>query len=161
MPRSRGRSAALEQRQCGECRACCIALGFQARDNESPFEKPYGTPCPHLVQIGCGIYEDRPPVCRRFQCGWLQAPNLPKELRPDRCGVLFAVNEDLHGDGEAVYAYELRPGASEEELPAWLIDELSAQVTVVLVRDDRYEVLTADPEVQTRLEARGAFTRSG
>jgi hypothetical protein len=145
-------------RTCGECRACCITLGFQAREDESPFEKPFGTPCPQLVQIGCGIYEGRPPVCRRFQCGWLQAPNLPEELRPDRCGVLFSLNADCHSEGEAVYAYELRPGAAEEDLPGWLIDELSAQTTVVLVRGDRYEVLTADPKVQARLEAEGSFS---
>jgi hypothetical protein len=107
------------------------------------------------VQIGCRIYQERPPVCRRFQCGWLQAPNLPEALRPDRCGVLFCINDNLQGEGHAVYAYELVPGASERELPAWLIRELSEDTTVILVREGRCEVLTADPETQARLERLG------
>src|SRR5687768_11629482 len=109
------RRAATPERSCGDCRACCITLGFQARADESAFDKPHGEPCRHLIQIGCGIYGERPPVCRRFECGWLQASNLPEALRPDRSGVLFAAN-DLAGlipQGEnytAIFAYELRPG---------------------------------------------------
>lgn len=140
-------------RSCGECRACCVVLGFEAREGEAPFAKPHGEPCPHLVQIGCGIYPERPPVCRRFQCGWLQAPNLPDALRPDRCGVLFCANENLLGTGSAVYAYEMRPGAADAALPAWLIAELSAAVTVVLVRSDgSSEVLSADPGAQRQIQ---------
>lgn len=147
------------ERTCGECRACCVVLGFEAREDESPFRKPAGTPCHHLVRIGCGIYHDRPPVCRRFECGWLVAPNLPDALRPDRCGVLFCTNDSAVGEGYAVYAYELRPGAAETGLPAWLIGELSVETTVIVVRADGMEIITADPEVQRRLES--GESRSG
>ncbi|MFN3650667.1 MAG: hypothetical protein ACK47B_13915 [Armatimonadota bacterium] len=136
-----------------------MALGFQAREGEAAFEKPHRTPCPHLVKIGCGIYPERPPVCRRFQCGWLQAPNLPEGLRPDRCGVLFSLNDSPHGEGQVVYAHELRPGAADRGLAAWLIQELSSETTVLLVRDGRCEVLTPDPELQERLEAEGGISR--
>ena len=139
MKRRRKRGA---PRECGECRACCVALGFDAGPDEAPFSKPYGTPCPHLIQIGCGIYGERPPVCRRFQCGWIQAPNLPEALRPDRCGVLFCTNDNVYGEGYAVYAYELRPGAVDAELPQWLIGELVQQLPVILVREDGHELLT-------------------
>jgi hypothetical protein len=152
LSRSRDPKRAGGGRRCGECRACCITLGFSARQGEAAFDKPHGEPCPHLVQIGCGIYEERPPVCRRFQCGWLQAPNLPDALRPDRCGVLFCVNDNLQGDGHAVYAYELTPGAADRKLPVWLIRELSAETTVIVVRSGRCEVLTADPAVQAHFE---------
>jgi hypothetical protein len=91
-------------------------------------------------------------VCRRFQCGWLVAENLPDALRPDRCGVLFCTNDSAVGEGYAVYAYELRPGAAEEALPAWLIRELGAQATVILVRPGGNEVITGNPDVQARLE---------
>ena len=139
-------------RTCGDCRACCVVLGFEARPGEAPFRKPHGEPCPHLVQIGCGIYPDRPPVCRRFRCGWLEAPNLPDALRPDRCGVLFSTNDSVLGPGHAVYAYEMRPGAADAPLPGWLLAELSATETVILVRaDGRREVLTADPVLQSKL----------
>jgi hypothetical protein len=129
-------------------------LGFQALPEDSPFEKPYGVPCQHLIQIGCGIYEERPPVCRRFACGWLLAPNLPEALRPDRCGVLFCTNSNLSGAGDAVavYAYEIVPGAAEKPLPAWLISQLAAENTLILVRADGVEVLTADSETQAQLE---------
>lgn len=145
----------MPKRSCGECRACCVVLGFEAREDESPFTKPAGTPCPQLVPAGCGIYADRPPVCRRFQCGWLQAPNLPAALRPDRCGVLFCTNDSVLGKGQAVYAYEMRPGAVDDPLPAWLIGRLSREMTVILVRGERREVLTPDPALQKRLERGG------
>ena len=132
-------------RECGECRACCVVLGFDADPNEAPFSKPHGTPCQHLIQIGCGIYEERPPVCRRFQCGWIQAPNLPEALRPDRCGVMFCTNDNAYGQGYAVYAYELRSGAADAELPQWLIGELVQQLPVILVREDGHELLTTRP----------------
>jgi hypothetical protein len=151
----RPRRARGAPRSCGACRACCITLGFQAREGEALFDKPPGLPCPHLVEAGCRIYADRPPVCRRFQCGWIQAPNLPDALRPDRCGVLFCLNSNLQGEGDAVYAYELKAGAAEAPLPAWLIRELSAQTPVILVRAGGCEVLTADPALQARLEAQG------
>ena len=150
MARARRRAAA--KRSCGECRACCITLGFDAKEGEAAFTKPHGSPCRHLVQIGCAIYAERPPVCRRFQCGWLQAENLPDALRPDRCGVLFCINDNALGEGYAVYAYELRAGAADAPLPTWLLEELSAQATVILVRADHHEVLTPDPEVQRLLQ---------
>lgn len=128
------------RRECGECRACCVVLGFEARAGEAPFAKPAGEPCPHLIQIGCAIYDERPAVCRRFQCGWIQADNLPDELRPDRCGVLFCTNDNVYGDGYAVYAYELRPGAADGDLPRWLIGELLRELPVILVRDGEVEV---------------------
>jgi len=139
-------------RTCGECRACCIVLGFEAREDESPFRKAAGLPCPQLAACGCAIYAERPPVCRRFECGWLNAPNLPDELRPDRCGVLFCTNESALGPGHAVYAYEMRPGAADGRLPSWLMREIAREMTVVLVRGEEREVLTADPEVQYLFE---------
>ena len=149
--RAGGRSAPRERdakRSCGECRACCVALGFEAREGESAFSKPHGSPCLHLVQIGCRIYDERPPVCRRFECGWLQAPNLPDALRPDRCGVLFCTNDNALGEGYAVYAYELRPRAANAPLPVWLLGELSAQTTVILIRAGGDEVLVAEPDAR-------------
>jgi hypothetical protein len=110
-----------------------VVLGFEARDGEAPFAKPHGEPCPHLVQIGCGIYPERPPVCR--------------------AGVLFCANENVLGTGPAVYAYEMRPGAADAPLPAWLIRELSAAATVVLVRSDGgREVFSADFAAQRLIQ---------
>lgn len=141
--KARGAKAA---RECGACRACCVVLGFEARPEESPFDKPAGEPCPHLGAAGCAIYSERPAVCRRFQCAWLQAPNLPAGLRPDRCGVLFAMNDSPFGPGFVVFAYEMRPGAADRGLAAWLLNRVARESTVVLVRaDGRREVLGVEP----------------
>jgi hypothetical protein len=149
-----------KRRECGECRACCITPGFEAAPGEAPFSKPPNTPCPHLVQIGCGIYETRPPVCRRFQCAWLAAPNLPAEMRPDRCGVLFCTNDNPLRPGTfAVFAYELRERALRGRLARWLVDQVRSESTVILVRaDGQVSVLTADPQVETALEGNGTET---
>jgi hypothetical protein len=121
-------------RTCGECRACCITLGFEAVPGESGFTKPPNSPCRHLIQIGCEIYTERPPVCRRFECAWISAPNLPAALRPDRCGVLFCTNDHPDGGGYAVFAYELRPGAVDAALPQWLIEQVVHELPVFIVR---------------------------
>jgi len=122
------------KRTCGECRACCITLGFEAAPGESTFTKPPNTPCGHLIQIGCGIYADRPSVCQRFECAWISAPNLPDALRPDRSGVLFCTNDHPDGEGYAVFAYELQPGAIETPLPRWLIEQVVSELPVFIVR---------------------------
>lgn len=150
MPKAESR----KPRTCGPCRACCITLGFDAEPGEAPFQKPPNQPCKHLVQIGCGIYPERPPVCRRFECGWISAPNLPESLRPDRCGVMFSTNDHpLQPGAYAVFAHELQPGGLERKEPDWLIGELEREIDVVLVHaGGDVEIRTADPALQRRLE---------
>ena len=76
-------------RTCGDCTACCKILGVEELD------KPAGTQCVHCDPgKGCKIYEQRPATCREFACTWLQHGNLPDELRPDRCHVVFWNPED-------------------------------------------------------------------
>lgn len=128
--------------------------GFEAEPGEAPFAKPPRTECKHLGERGCRIYRERPPVCRRFQCAWLMAPNLPDELRPDRCGVMFCTNDNPLGEGYVVYAYELEPGALDTELPQWLIEQVVEETTVLLIREgEPVEVLTNDPAVEKNLAA--------
>lgn len=82
------------------------------------------------------------------------APNLPEELRPDRCGVMFSTNDNPLGEGFVVFAYELEPGALEDELPQWLIEQVVEETTVLLVREgEPVEVLTNDPAVGENLAA--------
>ena len=35
------------------------------------------------------MYDTRPASCRKFECYWYSHPELPEDLRPDRCGVMF------------------------------------------------------------------------
>jgi hypothetical protein len=141
-------------RSCGECRACCVVLGFEAGPDEASFAKPAGEPCRHLCPMGCSIYSDRPPVCRRFRCAWLQERSLPAALRPDRCGVMFAMNDSVLGPGFAVYAYELTPGAADRRPVTRLIERVAEEAPVILVRaDGRREVFTADATLAAHLPA--------
>ncbi|MDX1459668.1 MAG: hypothetical protein R3348_01260 [Xanthomonadales bacterium] len=54
-----------------------------------------GNPCRHLLERGCGIYEQRPyHPCRTFHCGWVQPDSpLPDEMRPDLSGVIVSLDQ--------------------------------------------------------------------
>jgi hypothetical protein len=52
--------------------------------------KPAWSPCPNCAAgVGCKVYPDRPQSCRDFLCGWLQAPYLGPDLKPDKCHVVL------------------------------------------------------------------------
>jgi len=73
------------EKNCGACRVCCVVLKIKTPQ----LRKAAQTPCPHLVEKGCGIYEGRPTVCRSFLCGWRLKPELDASWRPDRSGVML------------------------------------------------------------------------
>jgi hypothetical protein len=60
-------------------------------------QKPPCEKCIHEAGK-CTIYHFRPNSCREFRCMWLDLVGteyeLPKAMRPDRCGVIFAVSTD-------------------------------------------------------------------
>ena len=73
-------------RECGECTACCVHLRIDTEE----LQKPEDVPCEHLVpKRGCGIYEQRPPVCWNWHCGWRKIAFLDDQWRPDRCGIMI------------------------------------------------------------------------
>ena len=75
----------LPGRECGSCTSCCVELAIDAPD----LTKPDGCECPHLIAgAGCGIYADRPALCRNWYCGWRMGA-LSEAMRPDRSGVLL------------------------------------------------------------------------
>lgn len=74
----RAPSSKKVKRSCDACTGCCVALridskpGFSTRlDTGEDIAKPAGEPCRFLTVAGCGIYDVRPLVCRRFKCDWL------------------------------------------------------------------------------------------
>lgn len=81
---------------CGACTLCCSVIPVDAPE----LKKRSFTACPHLRGVlhtspGCGIYSTRPAACRVWSCLWLTSPDLPDELRPDRCGVVIDPIIDL------------------------------------------------------------------
>lgn len=67
-------------RSCGACSLCCTVL----RVDE--LGKRAGDDCVHQQGArGCGIYEDRPEICRAYQCLWRQG-GLEEDERPDATG---------------------------------------------------------------------------
>jgi hypothetical protein len=75
---------ALHKRVCGPCTACCVELKI-----DTPrLRKQARVPCLHLTSAGCGIYTERPSVCREFLCGWRLFAELSDDWRPDLSGVL-------------------------------------------------------------------------
>lgn len=88
----------LNFRDCGECHECCKGpLRFWAHANLVTL----GKPCPFLAQCGdskrCGIYEQRPSVCKKYQCAWSQGI-LDEALRPDLCRMLVSVERTNEGE---------------------------------------------------------------
>lgn len=78
------------QRHCDGCTACC---GGWLNTNVDGFELKPGTPCKHLGETGCTIYNVRPKdPCALFACGWLLDQTMPDWLRPDRSKVIIKPN---------------------------------------------------------------------
>ena len=83
---------------CGACRACCHqaviltedeqGLGYHTESIATPqgvfhfLERRQDGGCVYLTSDGCGIHEDRPACCRRFDCGaWYNT--VPRALRKE------------------------------------------------------------------------------
>ena len=74
----------VAEKTCGTCKACCEVLHIDTPE----FKKSGGKLCQHYSGGGCGIYATRYPICRQFMCGWLLFPELARDWRPDKSGVL-------------------------------------------------------------------------
>lgn len=64
---------------CVACGACCAAPDI------STLHKPLGVPCRHLGADNlCGIYADRPAVCRGYTPDWICAEVAPLPTLAER-----------------------------------------------------------------------------
>lgn len=105
---------------------CCKALEI---DTPETGHKLPGVPCRHLTSAGCGIYHDRPPVCRQFTCLWLQGWGEPNE-RPNLINLLaYDSRENAEAPhfqryGKPLTMVELCPGAYGSLRGRLLIEEL-------------------------------------
>jgi Fe-S-cluster containining protein len=66
-------------------------------------KKP-GEPCPHCTDNGCAIYDERPEVCKGFNCVWRFDVFKDKKriLRPDILGVVLIHKSSIEGFSPAV-----------------------------------------------------------
>ncbi len=98
----------MKQRECGECGACCVALG----DGDRPAHKP----CDWLNRRGwgCKHYKRRPQVCQVFRCSWLLGQGREND-RPDKSGVLAHLTVNTLADDVALNIVECWPGAFEQQ----------------------------------------------
>lgn len=129
-------------RVCGTCTACCTVMAVLE------LKKPPYHRCTHATATGCGIYKEKPRNCTVYKCSWLVTPEMPKEARPDRMGVIFdkeGLPEECNGYGVAA-AREIWRGAVDGPIARQFIDQIRKDHFVVVVHplptDDRFTVLT-------------------
>ena len=83
--------AALPNRDCGPCTACCTFLPIRT----DTLDKPTNVVCPHCVEgRGCTVYAIRPTVCADWLCGWKTMAEIPDDWRPSDSGIMFR-DEDM------------------------------------------------------------------
>lgn len=99
---------AINFRECGDCIACCEGhLIGKAHGNSFG----NGKKCIFLVQKKCTIYEDRPEVCRKYQCAWTQHL-LPEWMKPNQCGLMVSVQDEPSGK-QYLKAIEIHKNVAE------------------------------------------------
>jgi hypothetical protein len=81
-------------KSCDGCTRCCELIPV-AEIGVRAFAG-----CPQRVGVpalrpGCAIYPDRPHSCRAWSCLYLTNEQFDRELRPDRCGVVFDQHPDI------------------------------------------------------------------
>jgi hypothetical protein len=91
-------SGLVPGRTCGSCTACCQELTIET----DTLRKVQGVRCEHCtLGGGCGIYDQRPDVCREFYCQWRRYAWLDDTWRPDRSQMLLRATDDDVPEGYA------------------------------------------------------------
>lgn len=99
----------LRKQECGECQACCTALGIE----QLTPPKPMWYVCRHQCRTGCKIYGRHPDECQRYECAWLSGMFQGIiEYRPDKLGLIIDMRE-LDGIPFA-QVWEINPRAIEK-----------------------------------------------
>ena len=116
-------------RECDGCTACCTVL-------DVPGLCGRGERCEHQGDDGCGIYSQRPDVCRQWQCQWLAdndyTPQLLKDAeKPNTVGLMVNIDSD-EKYGTILVVHEIWPGAVEAGM--LMIERLAEHATVLVRR---------------------------
>jgi hypothetical protein len=97
-------------RKCDGCTACCDGSLYM-RVEEHKVHR--GSPCPYLCKENhnCSNYENRPEVCRNFECFWKVNESVPEWLKPSNSGVVLSYNaQQGRVDAYAVEGMEVKLG---------------------------------------------------
>lgn len=95
-----------QKRPCGDCDFCCKApaieetsLDRDTKEDKNFQLKPACQACQFAKGKGCSIYEDRPSVCKSYQCLWSSGV-IPAKHFPMKRGVAWCSQaaEDEHGE---------------------------------------------------------------
>ena len=105
--------------------------------------KPARSACTHCaIGAGCKIYPDRPQSCRDFLCGWLMAPYMGPELKPEICHVVF-IQPDRHTivancDPDQPQAWRAPPVL---DMLHWLAKSFADRVVLVRVENRFWRIM--------------------
>jgi len=130
-----GVQPALPSRSCGECTACCFALGVpsiskgESQHCENTVE-PFSRDNPEggAALKGCKVYDDRPKECEEFECLWYRMPEIDDSFSSDKSGLVgYSTRPDL------IQLRESWPGAAEMPLGLLLIKLLASKCPVILM----------------------------
>lgn len=103
------------QRQCGDCTACCSAIGVKE------LRKPYFVDCVKLCASGCSIHGKAPPSCQNYKCLWLTA-DLAFDQQPNKCGYIIHIVDDK---GPWIEVFVLRDDINRDKLSNTVTDLLN------------------------------------
>lgn len=106
-------------RECGNCVACCRLPAIKE------LAKPFDTLCKFSDGKCCTIYAERPDVCRRFNCMWLQ-DRLPEQCKPTEIGAVF-------GDHGEVVTVWVEPDQEWRDGMIWALIEQCLRMAHVCV----------------------------
>jgi hypothetical protein len=92
---------------CGDCTLCCDLFPIEELD------KAANEKC-KFCDKGCTIHGDHPKACKEFECMYVQMENIPVELRPDKCHVIFEKMSDDRILGTLDARYDLTDIANRQ-----------------------------------------------
>jgi hypothetical protein len=94
----------LPDRPCNGCTLCCKLISVK------PLNKPAGVLCTHCTGKGCGIYADRPEICRAWSCGWRMWAWLGPEWYPRKSRMVINHVGFSHDPGKSFLEIFVDPG---------------------------------------------------
>ncbi len=143
-------------RSCDGCTLCCKVFRIET------LQKAAGSWCPHCkVGNGCAIYEDRPPECRGFQCGYLCEPELDERWKPS-VAKFFLWTEPgnqrlaIHVDPQRPDAWRREPYYSS--IKQWAVEAVASGSQVAVFVGMHIWVILPDRDVDLGICSPGELT---